>query len=210
MTNVIEQLAQHRIVPVIALDKVSQAAPLAEALVEGGLPVAEVTFRTAAAAESIKIMAERGDMIVGAGTVLTIDQAKEAVDNGATFLISPGINPKVVKYCVDNNIIITPGISNPTDIELALDLGLKVVKFFPAEAVGGLPLLKAVAAPYNMMNFIPTGGINANNVTKYLEFDKVLACGGSWMVAPSLYEAGDFSKVVELTKEAVAVAASVK
>ncbi len=204
--SILDQLASHRLVPVIALQDAAHAAPLAESLITGGLPVAEVTFRTAAAAESIKIMAQNKDLLVGAGTVLKIDQVKQAVDNGATYIISPGFNPKVVRYCVENNIPVTPGISNPTDIEMALDHGLTAVKFFPAEAMGGLKTLKAIAAPYGMMRFIPTGGITEKNLLDYLAFPKVLACGGSWMVPTDKIAEGKFDEVTALIASAVALA----
>jgi 2-dehydro-3-deoxyphosphogluconate aldolase/(4S)-4-hydroxy-2-oxoglutarate aldolase len=207
MNDVLTQLQKIRLIPVVAIDEVKDAAPLAAALCEGGLPCAEVTFRTAAAAETIRIMAERGDMLVGAGTVLKVDQVKQAVDNGATFMVSPGFNPKVVQYCVENNIPITPGTSNPTDLEMALEFGLEVVKFFPAEAFGGLKTLKAISAPYNMLKFIPTGGISPSNLLDYLRFSKVLACGGSWMVKGDLVAAGKFDEITALTKEAMALIA---
>lgn len=202
--KIVEQLGTHKLVPVIALQNVSEADPLAAALVAGGLPVAEVTFRTAAAAESIRVMAARGDLIVGAGTVLTPAQADEAREAGATFIVSPGFNPKVVQHCLDQQLPIIPGVSNPTDIEMALDLGLEVVKFFPAEAFGGLSTLKAISAPYGQVRFVPTGGISAENVASYLAFPKVVACGGSWMVKPDLYADGDFSPVEAAVREAVA------
>lgn len=203
MHPILSKLETARIVPVIALQDAAHAEPLASALLEGGLPVAEITFRTAAAAESIKIMSQKPDLLVGAGTVLKVDQVKQAVDNGATFIISPGFNPKVVSYCVENNILVTPGISNPTDIEMALDHGLDVVKFFPAEAFGGLKTLKAISAPYGMMRFIPTGGITEANLKPYLEFSKVVACGGSWMVPGDKIAAGQFDEVTALIKSAV-------
>ncbi len=206
MNAVLEKLKAHKLVPVIAIPNVDAASDLAEALVSGGLPVAEVTFRLADADKAIKAMAARGDMAVGAGTVLKIDQVKQAVDNGATYIVSPGFNPKVVGYCVENDIPITPGISNPTDIEMALEFDLEVVKFFPAEAYGGLKTLKAMAAPYNMMQFIPTGGINANNLLDYLKYEKVWACGGSWMVKKDLIAGGKFDEIQRLTKEAVELA----
>ncbi len=208
--SILEQLASHRLVPVIALQDAAHAAPLAESLIAGGLPVAEVTFRTAAAAESIKIMSGYSDLLVGAGTVLKVDQVKQAVDNGATYIISPGFNPKVVGYCVENNIPVTPGISNPTDIEMALDHGLSAVKFFPAEAMGGLKTLKAIAAPYGMMRFIPTGGITEKNLLDYLAFPKVLACGGSWMVPTDKIAEGKMDEVTALITSAVALAAQSK
>lgn len=196
-------IAPHRLLPVIALEDRADAAPLAEALVAGGLPVTEVTFRTAAAVDSIRAMAARGDMIVGAGTVLTVDQVKQAVDAGATFMVSPGCNPKVVEYCVANGIAITPGVATPTDIELALSLGVSTLKFFPAEALGGVGMLRALAAPYRMVKFIPTGGVTAANLPDYLALPCVVACGGSWMVTPRLIAAGDFGRIAELTREAV-------
>jgi len=203
--NVIDKLNEIKIIPVIAMNNAADAGPLADALVAGGLPCAEITFRTAAGAGAVKVMADRGDILVGAGTVLTVDQVKQAVDNGASFIVSPGFNPKVVKYCVDNGISITPGCSNPTDLEMALDFELKVVKFFPAEAFGGLKTLKAMSAPYNMLRFIPTGGISQTNILDYLRFDKVVACGGSWMVKSDLINSGKFAEIKTLTTEAVAL-----
>ncbi len=207
-TNVLDQLARHRLVPVIALEDAAQADPLAEALVKGGLPVAEVTFRTAAAADSIRTMAARGDLLVGAGTVLTTAQADKARDAGATFIVSPGFNPKVVQHCLDQALPIIPGVSNPTDIEMALEHGLEVVKFFPAEAFGGLKTLKAMSAPYGNLRFMPTGGISPANVNDYLAFPKVIACGGSWMVKPELYADGNFAPVEAAVREAVKLTAT--
>lgn len=203
-----ENLAQHKLVPVIALEKASDADPLAAALVAGGLPVAEVTFRTAAAAESIRIMAERGDMLVGAGTVLTPAQVDEAKTAGATFIVSPGLNPKVVKHAQQVGIPICPGVCTPSDIERAIELGLEVVKFFPAEAFGGLKTLKAIAAPYGQMRFMPTGGIGPANVGDYLAFERVVACGGSWMVKPNLYADGNFAPVEDAVRQAVELVSS--
>lgn len=200
---ILDQLAQHRLVPVIALVDVAHAMPLADALVGGGLPVAEVTFRTAAAAESIRTMAGRGDLLVGAGTVLSPTQADEARDAGATFVVSPGFNPKVVQHCLNVGLPIIPGVSSPTDIEMALDHGLEVVKFFPAEAFGGLKTLQAISAPYGNVRFMPTGGISPTNVADYLAFPQVVACGGSWMVKPELYADGDFSAVESAVRAAV-------
>ncbi len=208
MNAVLEKLGQMRIVPVVAIHNASDAQPLALALMEGGLPCAEITFRTDAAEEAIKAMATIDNMLVGAGTVLKVDQVKTAVDAGASFIVSPGFNPKVVEYCVKNNIPVTPGISNPTDIEMALDFDLEVVKFFPAEAFGGLKTLKAMSAPYHMVKFIPTGGINADNLVSYLEFPKVLACGGSWMVKADLINEGKFEEISCLTRKAMDIAMS--
>lgn len=204
MNAVLEEIQKIGIVPVVVLDKPEDAEPLAKALCEGGLPCAEVTFRTAAAEESIRIMSEKyPKMLVGAGTVLTTEQVDRAVNAGAKFIVSPGLNPEVVKYCVERNIPVTPGTCNPSDIETALSLGLEVVKFFPAEAAGGLAMIKAMAAPYVNMKFMPTGGINAKNINEYLAFDKIIACGGSWMVNKALVNAGEFDKIREMTTEAV-------
>ena len=206
-----EQFKEYGVVPVVVLNDAKNALPLAKALVEGGLACAEVTFRTAAAEESIRIMAEQfPEMLVGAGTVLTTEQVDRAVNAGAKFIVSPGLNPKVVKYCVEKGIPVTPGCSNPSDVEVAIELGLEVVKFFPAEPAGGLKMIKAMAAPYTGLKFMPTGGINATNVKEYLAYDKILACGGSWMVKGSLVEAGEFDKIEAMTKEAVEIVKEVR
>ena len=205
MTQMMQQLQKIGIVPVVVLDRAEDALPLAECLVKGGLPCAEVTFRTAAAADAIAAMTKAyPQMLVGAGTVLTTAQVDAAVAAGAKFIVSPGLNPKVVSYCVEKGIPVTPGVSSPSEIEQALELGLDVVKFFPAEASGGLAKIKAMAAPYGGIRFMPTGGINADNLNSYLAYDRVLACGGSWMVSADLINAGDFAKITELTREAVA------
>ena len=204
MNEVLEKIQKIGIVPVVVLDDAKDAAPLARALCEGGLPCAEVTFRTAAAEESIRIMAkEFPEMLVGAGTVLTTEQVDRAVNAGAKFIVSPGLNPTVVKYCVDKGIPVTPGTSNPSDVEMAISLGLDVVKFFPAEQAGGINMIKAMAAPYTQMKFMPTGGINAKNINSYLAFDKILACGGSWMVPGDAVKAKDWDRIRTLTASAV-------
>lgn len=204
MNVILETISKLGIVPVIALDKVEDAAPLAKALCDGGLPCAEITFRTEAAEEAIRSITKLyPDMLVGAGTVLTIEQVDRAINAGAKFIVSPGLNPKVVKYCVDNGITIIPGCTNPSDIEQALECGLEVVKFFPAEASGGLSMISALAAPYNKVKFMPTGGITAKNLTTYLDFNKIIACGGSWMVNNDLIREGNFEGITTLTKEAV-------
>ena len=206
MNEVIEKIQEIGIVPVVVLDDAKDAAPLAKALCEGGLPCAEVTFRTAAAEESIRIMSEQfPEMLVGAGTVLTTEQVDRAVAAGAKFIVSPGMNPRIVKYCVEKGILITPGCANPSDIEQALENGLDVVKFFPAEPAGGLKMIKAMAAPYVGVKFMPTGGINQNNVKDYLAYDRILACGGSWMVKGDMVAAGEFDKIKELAAEAVEI-----
>ncbi len=206
MNEMLMKIQKVGIVPVIKLDDAKDAVPLAKALVDGGLPCAEVTFRTAAAEESIRLMRQAyPDMLIGAGTVLTTDQVDQAVAAGATFIVSPGLNPRVVRYCVEKGIPITPGCANPSDIEAAIELGLDVVKFFPAEAAGGLAMIKAMAAPYVNMKFMPTGGINAKNILSYLDFPKIIACGGSWMVSDEMVKAGEFDKITALTREAVSL-----
>ncbi|OGD17336.1 2-dehydro-3-deoxyphosphogluconate aldolase [Candidatus Atribacteria bacterium RBG_19FT_COMBO_35_14] len=206
MNKTLEKIGELGIVPVVKIEKAEDALPLGRALMDGDLPIAEITFRTSAAEESIKVLnKELPDLLIGAGTVLTIEQVKRAVSAGAQFIVSPGFNPKVVDYCVENNILITPGLNNPTQIEMALERGIEVVKFFPAEASGGLPLLESMSAPYSGIKFIPTGGINLNNLTSYLSNQKVHACGGSWMVKDNLISSGNFEEITRLTQEAVAV-----
>ena len=199
-----------RIIPVVAIQDANDSVQLADTLIEGGLPCAEITFRTAAAIDAIRIMAQRGDILVGAGTVLKVDQVKAAVDAGAQFMVSPGFNPKVAGYCVENNIMITPGISTPSDIEAALDFGLEVLKFFPAEAFGGLKTLKAMSGPYATVEFIPTGGISPMNLLDYLQFSKVLACGGTWVAKSDLISEGKFDQILRNTKEAVSLVETAK
>ena len=211
MNAVLEQISKIGIVPVVKIDNAADALPLAKALCAGGLPCAEVTFRTSAAAEAIKIMTDNfPSMCVGAGTVLNAEQVDAAVAAGAKFIVSPGLNPRTVKYCVEKNIPITPGTSSPSDIEQAIELGLDVVKFFPAEQSGGLAKIKAMAAPYTGIRFMPTGGINAKNLEDYLSCDKILCCGGSWMVKGDLVKAGEFDKIRQLTAEAKKLADSIR
>lgn len=204
MHAILQEISQIGIVPVIQIIDVEKAVPLAKALCQGGLPVAEVTFRTAQAAEAIaRISREVPEMLVGAGTVLTTAQVDEAWAAGARFMVSPGLNPEVVRYCIAKDIPITPGTSSPSDMECAMALGLDVVKFFPAEQAGGIAFLKAVSAPYANLKFMPTGGISAKNLNDYLSFPKIIACGGSWMVKPELIEAGEFDTIRTLTRQAV-------
>ncbi len=209
--NIFEQFSKIGIIPVVVLDDAKDAEPLARALCEGGLPCAEVTFRTAAAAESIRIMSEKfPDMLVGAGTVLTPAQVDEAIACGAKFIVSPGFNPTVVKYCLDKGIPVTPGTQTPSDMEKAIEMGLDVVKFFPAEPSGGLTMIKAVAAPYVGLRFMPTGGISAKNVREYLAYDRIIACGGSWMVRGDLVREGRFEEIKALVSEAAAIVREVR
>ncbi|MGC5329173.1 bifunctional 4-hydroxy-2-oxoglutarate aldolase/2-dehydro-3-deoxy-phosphogluconate aldolase [Micromonospora sp. DT62] len=195
-----------RILPVVVLDAARDAAPLAEALVRGGLPCAEVTFRTDAAAESIRVMSERGDLLVGAGTVLTPAQVDRAVEAGARFVVTPGFSPAVVRRCQEAGVPVFPGVATGTEIQMALDAGLDTVKFFPAEQLGGVAMIKALAAPYRSVRFVPTGGVNTANLSDYLALPAVLAVGGTWMVAPDLIAAGRWDEVAARTAAAVEAA----
>ena len=211
MKTIAAQLYEHGVVPVVVLEEVKDALPLAAALVEGGLPCAEVTFRTEAAEESIRLMSEKyPEMLVGAGTVLTIEQVDRAVTAGAKFIVSPGFDPEIVDYCLEKKIPVFPGCITPSEVAQAVKRGLQVVKFFPAEQAGGVAMIKAMAAPYTMVKFMPTGGISAKNLADYLSFGKILCCGGSWMVKGNLIKNGEFDKIRELTKEAVELAAKIR
>jgi len=205
-TNVLDRIAQLKIVPITSMDSAEAAPALADALVGGGLPIVEITFRTAAAEKAIASLAKRSDILVGAGTVLNVETVKKAMGAGAKFIVSPGLNPKVVSYCVGNGIPITPGTCTPSDLDVALEHGLKVVKFFPCESIGGLKTLKAIAAPYNMMKFLPTGGIGPELLGDYLKFAPVLAVGGSWMASRELISAGKFGEITTLARQAVQIA----
>lgn len=200
----LDKLSLAGLVPVIAIHDAEDAVPLCKALSDGGLPVAEITFRTAAAEESIRRVHEAlPNVLLCAGTVLTTDQADRAISAGAAAIVSPGLNPEVVKHCISKGIPVCPGTSSPSDIEVALGLGLKCVKVFPAEAIGGLKLIKSMAAPYVDMRFMPTGGINENNMLDYLAFPKILCCGGSWMVPGDAVAAKDWDRITALTRSAV-------
>ena len=206
MNNIYTELKKKGIIPVIKLNDAKDALLLGRALIEGDLPVAEITFRTEAAEKSISIFAEEfPEILTGAGTVLTIEQVRRAVDAGAKFIVAPGFNPKVVDYCLQRDIPVVPGVNSPTQIEMALDRGLEVVKFFPAELSGGLKMIKALSAPYGDIHFIPTGGITAENLSSYIEFDKIIACGGSWMVKPDLIESENFQEISIRCKQAVEI-----
>ncbi len=206
MHTVLEAISRIGIVPVIAISDVEKAVPLAKALCAGGIPCAEVTFRTAEGEEAMRrIAAEVPEALLGAGTVLTTAQVDRAIAAGAKFVVSPGFNPHVVQYCLEKGIPIVPGCSTPSDMEQAMEYGLSTAKFFPAEQAGGLDYIKAVAAPYPALTFMPTGGIHAGNLAKYLAFEKVIACGGSWMVQKELVSANRFEEITRLCKEAVQV-----
>ncbi len=210
-TELLEQIKKVGIVPVVVLEDAKDAEPLAKALIEGGLPCAEVTFRTACAEECIKIMADKyPEMLLGAGTVLTTEQVDRAVAAGAKFIVSPGFDPEIVDYCLSKNILVLPGCITPSEVAQAVKRGLKVVKFFPAEQFGGLSTLKALAAPYVGLQFMPTGGVSAKNVREYLAYNRLVACGGSWMVKGDLVKAGDFERIVELTREAAEIVKEVR
>ena len=211
MNEVLEKIQKIGIVPVVVLNDAKDAAPLAKALCDGGLPCAEVTFRTEAAEESIRIMAEQfPQMLVGAGTVLTTEQVDRAVAAGAKFIVSPGFDPEIVNYCLEKEIPIFPGCVTPSEVAQAVKRGLKVVKFFPAEPAGGVAMIKAMAAPYNQLRFMPTGRIGTQNLKDYLGFDKIICCGGSWMVKADLIQNGEFEKICNLTKEAKELAKSIR
>ena len=203
MKDITERFEKLGVVPVVVLEDAKDAVPLATALVEGGLPCAEVTFRTEAAEESIRLMTEQfPEMLVGAGTVLTVEQVDAAVGAGAKFIVSPGFDAEIVDYCLKNQIPVFPGCISPSEVAQAVKRGLKVVKFFPAEPAGGISMIKAMAAPYTGLKFMPTGGINAKNLGEYLSCDKIVCCGGSWIVKGELVKTGEFNKIRQLTEEA--------
>ncbi len=202
MSDIFERIGEYGIVPLVTLDDPNDAVPLARALVEGGIPIAEVTFRTAAGGESIKRMAkEVPEIIVGSGTVHTVDQAKETVDNGGKFVITPGFNAKVVEWCVNNNVPVCPGTVVPSDIEEAMNYGLKVVKFFPAEAYGGVNTIKNLAAPFSGIKFVPTGGVGLHNLRDYLDLPNVAAVGGSFVPPAKMVKEKDWEGIVKTCKE---------
>ena len=209
-TTVLERFAAMRVLPVIVIDDPDDALPLARALIDGGLPCAEVTLRTSRAVEALRrIAGELPDMLVGAGTVLTPAQAAEARGAGARFVVAPGFNARMVEFCQSVDLPVFPGVCTPTEIEMALGAGLSLLKFFPAEPIGGLPFLKAVAAPYTTVSFMPTGGIGPSNLASYLAFPRVVACGGSWMAPNDWIAAGQFDRIRDATRAAVAIANSV-
>ena len=206
MNKLEQKIEGFGVIPVVAIEDARDAAALGEALIAGGLPCAEITFRTAAAQESIRTLAVRfPEMLVGAGTVLSVAQAQQAVDAGARFLVTPGFDEAVVAWSLGKDVPIFPGVATPTEINMALRFGLNVLKFFPAQALGGVATLKAIAAPYGGVRFIPTGGINLQNLPDYLSLPAVVACGGSWLVKKSLIASGQFDTISQLTAEAVQI-----
>ena len=206
--SVLDELCSRRVVPVVVIDELDTALPLARALVEGGLPVAEVTFRTAVAAVAMRLIADETDLLVGAGTVVRPEQVDLAFDAGARFVVTPGFSPAVAARCAELGIPVVPGVATATEVIAALDHGLDLLKLFPAEASGGIPLLRALRGPFPDVRFVPTGGVSAANAADYLAVPSVAAIGGSWMVAPELIRAGDFAAVTRLTAEAVAIGAA--
>ena len=211
MKTLEERFYDYAVVPVVVLNNADDAIPLADALIKGGLPCAEVTFRTDAAEESIRRICESfPDMLVGAGTVLTTKQVERAYKAGAKFIVSPGFDPEIIDYCISIGLPVLPGCITPSEIAQAVKRGLKVVKFFPAEQSGGVAMIKAMAAPYSMVKFMPTGGISTKNLADYLSCDKILCCGGSWMVKEDLIRSGSFDKITDMTREATALAKSIR
>ncbi len=211
MKQLIEQIQQTTVIPVIKIDNVEDALPLAEALKKGGLCAAEITFRTDAAEESIRRIAKAyPDFLIAAGTVLTCEQADKAMAAGASFIVSPGTNPEVVKHCNEKGYPVIPGVCTPSEVEMAMSLGLTYLKFFPAEAAGGVKMIKAMAAPYTKVKFMPTGGIGVKNLAEYLNCKAVFACGGSWMVPSDKIADGKFDEIEALTREAVQLVKEIK
>lgn len=204
MENLIKKISDTGVVPVVKIDDAKDAIPLAEALKNGGLCCAEITFRTDAAEEAIRLIAEKyPEFLIAAGTVLTPAQADAAMNAGAAFIVSPGFNPEVVKHCQAKGYPVIPGVCTPTEVEAAMSLGLSYLKFFPAEAAGGVKMINAMAAPYTKIKFMPTGGIGVKNLADYLNSKAVFACGGSWMVPSNKITEGKFDEIEQLTKEAV-------
>ena len=204
MTTLNEQLANLKVIPVIAINKAEDAIPLGRTLVENGMPCAEITFRTECAAEAIRAMrAEFPEMLIGAGTILTNEQVDQAIEAGVDFIVSPGFNPRTVQYCLDKGVAIVPGVNNPSLVEQAMEMGLRTLKFFPAEPSGGVGMLKALTAVYPV-KFMPTGGVSLGNVDEYLSIPSVMACGGTWMVPTKLIDEGKWDELGTLVRDAVA------
>lgn len=208
MNTIIETLGRLGVVPVVAIEDASDAVPLGQALLDGGLPCAEITFRTAAAADAIAALAQNlPGVLVGAGTVLSVEQARKAIEAGAKFIVAPGFDPLVVDWCLENQVPVMPGVATPTEVTMALNKGLKILKFFPAEVAGGVRALKALSAPFVGVKFVPTGGINPQNLADYLEQPSVHTCAGSWIAKRKLISEGQFDEITRLAQEAVAIVA---
>ena len=210
MSEIAKQIEALKVVPVVAIESEADAQRLADALIEGGIPCAEITLRTDAGLAVIESLSKRSDFLVGAGTVHNAQQAEAVLDAGGKFVVAPGFNPKTVSWCVDKKIPVFPGTSNPTDLEMALEFGLDVVKFFPAEAMGGVKTLKAFHGPYRSIRFMPTGGISMSNLPDYLSLPYVIACGGSWLVKSSLIQEGRFDEITRLAAETVQLVEEIK
>jgi 2-dehydro-3-deoxyphosphogluconate aldolase / (4S)-4-hydroxy-2-oxoglutarate aldolase len=202
MSTILQGIAKFRLIPMVVLDKAEHACGFGDVLVSGGLPIAEITFRTRAAEDAVRTLAKRGDVLVGAGTILSIDQADRAIDAGAQFLVAPGINPRIVEHVLRRGVPFVPGVATPSEIELATSLGAEVLKFFPAETMGGILALKAFAGPYPNARFIPTGGITPELLPNYLRLKSVVACGGSWLAPRELLAAGRFDSIAALIEQA--------
>jgi 2-dehydro-3-deoxyphosphogluconate aldolase/(4S)-4-hydroxy-2-oxoglutarate aldolase len=206
MNTTLQRIYDIGVVPVIAISDTAKAVPLAQALIAGGIPCVEITFRTAEGEESLRLITKQNpDILAGAGTILTTEQVDRAQAAGAQYIVSPGFNPKVVAHCLDKGIPIIPGCVTPSEMEIALEMGITTIKFFPAEQAGGLAYLKAISAPYTTLRFLPTGGIDATNLSKYIAFDRVIACGGSWMATKELINTGNFARITQLSQEAMKV-----
>jgi len=208
--EIIKKFETYKIIPVAVIEDVKNAIPLGNALLDAGLPIVEITFRTSAAAKAIADLTNKvPDLLVGAGTVLTKEQVDDAIEAGSQFIVTPGFNPTVVDYCIKKNFFITPGVSSPTFVEWALERGLTILKFFPASVLGGIKMLKAMGGPYPDVKFIPTGGVNDNNLVEYLKLDNVIACGGSWIVNKNLIAAHNFEEISSTTKKALSLIKSI-
>jgi 2-dehydro-3-deoxyphosphogluconate aldolase/(4S)-4-hydroxy-2-oxoglutarate aldolase len=208
MRDILTRIAELKLIPMVVMDKAEHAPPFGDALAAGGLPIAEITFRTPAAESAIRALAKRGDLLVGAGTILSTEQADRAIDAGAQFLVAPGINPKIVEHVLKRGVLMVPGVVTPSEIELAMSLGRTTVKFFPAETMGGVATLKALAGPYPDIRFLPTGGITPELLPQYLNLRSVVACGGSWMAPRDLLVAGKFDAIRHLVEQARKVLAA--
>jgi len=206
MNSFLSIIERFRVLPIIAINNAKDSIPLADALNEGELPLVEITFRTPAAEEAIETISSGSNILVGAGTIISVKQAERAIDAGAKFIVSPGLDADVVKFCINKNIPITPGVCTPSEVMAAMKLGLNILKFFPAEAYGGIKTLKAISTPLSTVKFIPTGGITIKNLAEYLSFPKVLACGGTWLATSNMIDKGKFDEISSLCRQAAATA----